>query len=214
MRSELLELVVQHGAEVTDVEEARLRIEPRLLLELWHRERAVDEEQRSNGERDQGRIDRPGERDEHAESREDELGREILEREQAGLAQRMAATETQHHREDAVVQEHEDDGGSEAGDSEPELVVRDQTVLLQDVPPDRGRCEQVEEVVARVERLDVPGVANLQPLRNVLGHHDGRQEPRREAGERPARAPPSSCGTTDRAASRRGRAGRELPRRR
>ena len=89
----------------------------------------------------------------------------------------MPSTETEHHREDAVIQEHEDDGGSEAGDSEPDLVVRDQTVLLQEVLPHRARREQVEEVVARVERLDVPGVANLQPLRNVLGHRDGRQEP-------------------------------------
>ena len=52
MRPRVLELLVQDGAEVTDVEEAGLRVEPRLLLEQRHGERAMDEEQWCDGERE------------------------------------------------------------------------------------------------------------------------------------------------------------------
>ena len=75
-------------------------------------------------------------RNEDSESREDDLGREVLEREQAGVAQRMSATEPQHQTEDDVIQQHEDGRGRKAGDCEAELVVPIRPSGAEDVSAD------------------------------------------------------------------------------
>ena len=51
------ELLGQHRREVACVEEAGLRVDARLLLEPGHVQRAVDEQQRRERERDQPRIE-------------------------------------------------------------------------------------------------------------------------------------------------------------
>ena len=102
-RSARSELLVQRRREVARVEEAGLRVDARLLLELRDAQRAVDEQQRRDRERDQPRVAHPEGGDPDAERREHEVGREALEREEAGLAQGVAAREVQHRRQQEVV---------------------------------------------------------------------------------------------------------------
>ena len=81
------ELLLHHDREVPRVVEPGLRVDSRLGLELRDRERAVDQEQRRDRERDQPRVQVPERRDREPERREDEVGREALEGEDTGLAQ-------------------------------------------------------------------------------------------------------------------------------
>ena len=87
------ELVLHHRREVPGVVETGLGVDSRLGLQLWDRERAVNQEQRRDRKRDQPRVEVPERGDGEAERREDEVGREALEREDAGLPQRVAAGE-------------------------------------------------------------------------------------------------------------------------
>ena len=137
----------------------------------------MDQQQRCDRKRDQRRIDRPGVRHEHSERCEHEIGRQALEREQARLAERMPPREPQHDREDRVIEQHEDGRCRETRCRKPELVVPDEPVRPQQDVRD-GRCgEEVDQVVAGVESLDVPRVAHLDPLGQVLRDHDERQQP-------------------------------------
>ena len=76
------ELVGQGGREVPGVEEAGLRVDAGLGLELRDGERAMDEDERGETERDQPGVQPPEGRDADAEAGEDELGREPVEREE------------------------------------------------------------------------------------------------------------------------------------
>ena len=51
------ELLLQHHGEVPGVEEAGLRVDPRLGLQLRDRERAVDQDERRDRERHQPRVE-------------------------------------------------------------------------------------------------------------------------------------------------------------
>ena len=66
------ELLAEHRGEVPGVEETRLRIDAGLLLKRRHAQRAVDEEERCDRERDQPGIDAPEGRDRDPEAGEDE----------------------------------------------------------------------------------------------------------------------------------------------
>ena len=92
------QLLGEHGREVAGVEEAGLRVDARLLLELRHVQRAVDQEQRRERERDQRRVHSQKAATPIAEGGEHELGREHRRREQPGLARPVAAGKVEHPR--------------------------------------------------------------------------------------------------------------------
>ena len=104
---------------------------------------------------------------------EDEVGREAFHREEAGAAERVPAREVQHRREHRVVQGDEDDRGHEAGERELEVRPQPGASHQLDCAP---RREPVERVVGDVERLDVPGVANLQPLGDPVDDAEERDQ--------------------------------------
>ena len=160
-RSRALELLAQCAGEVAGVEESGLGVHPRLLLERRDAQRAVDQQQRCDGRREQERIQVPERGERHAQHGEDEVRREALDREEAGAAQRVPAREVQHGCEQEVIHPDEDDCGDEAGQSELELRPEAGVAHQLDRPP---RRQAVQRVVGDVEALDVPGVANLQPL--------------------------------------------------
>ena len=155
----------------------------------------MDQEQRGDRERNQPGIELPERRDREPEGREHEVGREALEREDAGLTQRMSARERDHRREHHVVRRDGDGARDEPGGRPPQLLVGDQPVRVQH---DRGcppRRQVAERVVADVEALDVPGVAFLEPLRHV--HHDTHRAQRAPAAAaaRSESGRPTRCGT-------------------
>jgi hypothetical protein len=174
------ELLAKLAGEVAGVEEAGLRVDAGLLLERRDAQRAVDQEERGDGGRQEPRVPGPDGREGDAEGREHEVGRETLCGEETGLAEGVAARVMEHRRKENVVEAHEDDRCREAREREREVGV--ETELPDQVrrPP---RREPVEGVVRDVEPLDVPRVANLQPFRHVLddaheGDELGRQEER------------------------------------
>ena len=113
-RSRPRELVAQLGREVAGVEEPRLRVDARLLLERGHVQRAVDEDERARPRRGSASGSQSQKRRErHAEEREDQVGREALEGEEVALADRRAVGDVHHRREQDVVRQHEDDAGDE-----------------------------------------------------------------------------------------------------
>ena len=168
-----LELLPERACEVAGVEEPGLHVEPSLLLQRRHAQRAVHEDEGRDGHRQEERvpIPEPGEGD--AEQGEHKVGREALHREEAGAAQRVPAREVQHRREEDVVQRDEDDRGHEAGERELEIRAQPRAPHQFHRPP---RREPVERVVRDVERLDVPGVANLQPLRDSVDDAEERDQ--------------------------------------
>ncbi len=177
------ELLPQRTGEMAGVEEAGLGIDARLLLEGRDAERAVDQEQWRHGGREQERVPVPQPRERNAQHREHEIRREALHREEARAAQRVPAREMQHRGEQEVVGADEDDRGHEAGECELELRPEAGVAHELDRPP---RREPVERVVGDVEALDVPGVANLQPLGDPVDDPEqrdqlGRQE--QDAGD-------------------------------
>ena len=107
------ELLTQLGGEVTGVEEPRLRVDARLLLEGGHVQRPVDEDERRDRGDDQPAVGEPEGRERHAEEREDQIRGEALEREEIALAQRRAVGDVHHRREQDVVRQDEDDAGDE-----------------------------------------------------------------------------------------------------
>ena len=70
---------------------ACLRIHPRLCLELRHGQRAVDQDERGDRERDEPGVDLPERRDPDAERGEHEVSREALDRKKARLADPVTA---------------------------------------------------------------------------------------------------------------------------
>ena len=97
------ELLAQRAGEVAGVEEPRLGVDTRLLLERRDAQRAVDQQQRCDGRREQERIRVPERGERHAQHGEDEVRREALDREETGAAQRVPAREVQHRCEQEVV---------------------------------------------------------------------------------------------------------------
>ena len=175
------DLLVQGQPEVARVEEAGLRVDACLGLELRDRERAVDQQDRRDRERDQPRVCVPERRDDDAQRGQDELGGETVEGEEPGLADRVPVAEQEHRREHRVVQADEDDRADSAGNREAEVDVRDQAVCMEDPVHRPPRRDRRDHVVADVEELAVPRGPVLQPGRDVLNdrHHDhqlGREE--------------------------------------
>jgi len=137
----------------------------------------MDEKERRNRRREQVRVPAPDTREGDAESREHEVDREAVGGEEPGLTKRMPAREMKHRREEHMVGRYKDDARGKACEGHRRLSAQPEIANERHCPP---RCEQVQRVIADVEALDVPGVANLQPLGNVLDdphEHDelGRQ---------------------------------------
>ena len=165
------ELLAKLRREVTSVEEARLGIDACLLLEGRNAERAMNQEERGDGGGKQIGIPAPEARKCDTETREDEVCGEAVPREEPCFTERVSPREVEHRREKEVVHEDEDDTGCEAGDCHFGLAREPQVLHERNDPP---RRQSVQRVVADVEALDVPGVANLQPFRNVL--HDAHED--------------------------------------
>ena len=132
----------------------------------------MDQEQRRKRERDEPGIRLPEGVHRDAERCEHEVGGEILGIEQAGVPEREAAREAQHHGEQDVVDRDEDDAGCKPGERQPQCVVTDPRVFEDEDAADEPGGHRRERVVEDVERLQVPAVAHLQPLRDHLDDGD------------------------------------------
>ena len=118
--------------------------------------------------------------------------RDIHGHRQPGGPQRVTGPEPEHHREQGVVRRDEDDARREARERVAHAGVRDQAVEREDEAGGRDRGQRVERVVADVERLAVPAVPVLEPLRDVLrereqGHELRPKEQHRRDDEDDAR---------------------------
>ena len=138
---------------MSGVEEAGLCIDTRFRLELRHRQGPVDQEERSNRERDQPRIPAPEGGHSYAERGEHELGRDFLER----RPQRVRATEAKHRRHHGSVDDDEHERGGGAGEREARVAARDQAVGGAHKIGGAPGGERRQRVVEDVEALDVPG---------------------------------------------------------
>jgi hypothetical protein len=83
-----------------------------------------------------------------------------------------------------VIDADEDDAARHARDGEAHGVVRDVPLVQDQLAPDQPDGHRREEVVEDVERLEVPAVAHLQPLRHHQHDRDkdeqlGREHERR-----------------------------------
>ncbi len=172
-----IELLPERGGEVARVEEPRLRVDARLLLQGRDAERAVDEQERRHGHRQEQRIPvpEPGEGD--AQHREHEVGGKALHGEQPGAAERVPARQVEHGGQERVVERDEDDRRCQARQRELELRAQPGVADQLDRPP---RREPVQRVVRDVERLDVPGVADLQPFGDAVDDAEERDQLRRQ----------------------------------
>ena len=151
------QLLVQREREVPRVEETRLRVDARLLLQLRDAQRAVDQQQRGDRERDQPGVRAPERRHRDAEHGEHEVGREAREREEARLAQRVPAREVEHRGHQQVVDRDDRGGCREAG----ERVVEVAAPEPEETVEGRVGGQHREGPVADVEDLDVPGGLRL-----------------------------------------------------
>jgi hypothetical protein len=173
------ELLCKRRREVARVEEARLRIDAGLGLQGGNAQRAVDQEERGENERDHPcvRVPEGGHRD--AESGEHDLRRQVLEREEPGVPGAVTTCEPEHPGEQAVVERDVHERGGGAREREQQLPVLDD-VAVADHAGDPPRRHDVDRVVADVERLQVPAVAVLEPFRDHRDRAERRDELRRE----------------------------------
>ena len=179
------DLLRQCRGEVAGVEEARLRVDARLRLQCRHAERAVDQEERRERERDEPRIRLPEGVHGDPERGEDEVGGEVFGVEETGLTEAEAAGEPEHHREERVVDGHEDETRGDTGNREAQCSVGEPRVLEQQDAAYAPRRHRRQQVVEDIERLQVPAVAHLQPLRDHLHHrHEGEQLRGQDQGRR------------------------------
>ena len=118
------ELLGEGRGEVTGVEEAGFRIDTRLRLQLRNAERAVDENQRRDRERNQPLVRLPEGVRRDAERGEHEVRRQVLDVEEPRLAKGESACEPEHDREVRVVDRDEDEAADDSRDAEPERVAR------------------------------------------------------------------------------------------
>jgi hypothetical protein len=182
------QLLVQRLPEVTCVEEAGLRVDAGLGLELRDRERPVDQDERRDRERHEPRVRVPERGDPDAERRQHEVGRQALEAEEPRIAGRDPPCEREHRREQRVVDPDEQETGGQAAERELEVVVPGEDRQLADEVRPAARREDREREVGDVEDLDVPDRPVLQPVRHVLHRRDehdelGRQQERRRDQE-------------------------------
>ena len=205
VRCALLELLVQDRAEVPDVEEAGLR--SRAAPPARAAARRASGGSGSSGATANGisaglTIQHTRRATPSAASTRsvDRLSNEN----RPDSRERMPAPEAQHQREDQVVEAARGRRGGEPGDREAGA----RRFGSARASPRRtfataAAANRSSEVVARVERLDVPGVAHLQPFGHVLDDDDSGSSHAGSSSTRRRRARPSSCGTTGRAGSRR-----------
>lgn len=176
-----LECLLKELREVPRVEELRLRIEARLCLELGKRERAMDEDERSERDDREPRVRDPESGDDDTEEGEHEIRRDALEREEPGCLQGVPSSETEDEGEKDVVDGEEGGRGSNARHELLHVIARQQWEVIggEKVEHPLGR-EPGERVVRDVECLDVPGVPDSEPLRDVEGDGHEREERRGE----------------------------------
>ena len=171
----LLERAVTRHDAALEIEHAgadRGRLEHRAKAVLAvpeqgeNRERAVRNDERRDHGRHQPRIRAPEARQRNAERCDDEIHRHRLRGEEAAFAIARPAREAKHGRQQRVVDDNPDDGGSSAGEREAQLRIPDCRAgdEVRGAPGSKSR----KAVVRNVERLDVPGVALLQTVRKML----------------------------------------------
>jgi hypothetical protein len=177
------ELLAQRRGEVPRVVEACLRVDTGLRLQRGHRERAVDEEERGDDERDEPRVVAPHGREDDAGRREHEIGRDRAEIERRALA--PARQPDQRHAQ-PVAHADEDDAcrGADEG-AVGAMPKRIPSVQLGSGQPDG---ERGEGHARHVERLHPEREPPLQPVRHVLddcdeSHQLGREQERRRDDE-------------------------------
>ena len=139
-----------------------------------------ENERRDDGRREPG-VRAPEARQRHAERRDDEIHPDRRGRQQAAFAEALPAREPEHRRQQEMVDEDPHERGREAGKREAQLRIGRQHVV--DGPGYASRApgsERREGVVADVERLDVPGVPLLQPVRQMLYERHQGDELRRQ----------------------------------
>ena len=172
-----VELLAERSGEVAGVEESGLRVDAGLLLEGRNAQRAVDQQQRRHRHRQEQRVPvpEPGEGD--AQHGEDEVRRETLHGEEPCAPERVPPREVQHRGEERVVERNEDDRRHKPRQRELELGAEAGVAHELHRPP---RRQAVQRVIGDVERLDVPGVADLQPLRNAVDDAEEGDQLRRQ----------------------------------
>ena len=164
-RARAAELLAQRRREVAGVEEAGLRVDARLRLQRRHRERAVDQQQRGERERDQPGVRRPRSVTSATPSAASTRSVERLWNESRPVSRRrMPAREAEHRRERAVVERDDRRASPARPPARAHLLVRPRRVVEDEVR-DRPRREEVERVVRDVERLHVPRVAHAAATR-------------------------------------------------
>jgi hypothetical protein len=142
-------------------------------VERRHRERAVHEDQPGEGERDEPGVVVPERREPDAECRQDEVHREVLEGEEARVADRQPAREAEHGREQQVVQPG----------NERRHAVAVECGSVEDRVRRAPRGHRGERVIRDVERLDMERQAALEPARHML---DGAIDATNSGGSRSA----------------------------
>ena len=112
--------------------------------------------------------------DRDAEAGEHELDREPGRREEAALADAVAASEAQHRGQQRMVDDDERDCRRDPRSCEAEVAAAPDG--LDGEPGGQG----AQRVVGEVEELDVPGVAAAHELRDVQGGDEAEQQQRVE----------------------------------
>ena len=152
------------------------RTEPLLALaqERDGRQGAVREQERRDQHRYEPRVRLDEAGDRHPEDGDDEVDAEAQRREEAALAERVSAREQQHHREQHMVDGHEDGRRGDSGHREREVTLVDER--LRNAPG----AERAQHVVRDIEALQVPLAALLHPRRDVQEHGHSDDERRRQ----------------------------------
>ena len=172
-----VELLAERAGEVARVEEARLRVDARLLLERRDAQRAVDEEERRDAiGRSSGFQSQSPAR--ATPSMASTKSVERLSTEKSPVPR----NECPRARWSIVASrtwfsETKTTDGDEARERELELRAEAGVADELDRPP---RRQAVQRVVGDVERLDVPGVAHLQPLGDPVDDAEERDQLRRQ----------------------------------
>ena len=174
------QFLAEDTCKVAWVEKAGLRVDASLLLQLRDVQRAVDEEEGREREWDQREVDLPDRGQPDAERGKNELRREHRRREEPRLRRPVPSGEKEHSGHQDVVEGDERDRREESGHGHAWAAAHP----VRGVPDHESRHapggEPVERVVADVERLDVPGVPMLEPLRDVLDDPHQHDELRRK----------------------------------
>ena len=172
------ELVPEDGGEVAGVVQACLDVDAGLCLERGNAQAAVDEHERRQHEEDQPAIVVPRVGHGEAERGKHDVRREVLDGEQPAGAEAVPAGEKEHRREQKMIDRDHGQDRCDTGEGASWAVSHGARAVH--CTGRRPGAHQRERPVGDVERLDVPAVANVQPLGDVLHERDEGDEPGRQ----------------------------------